>query len=843
MIMCLGMFTVSVNAEESAVSGELSDALDVLRLLEIIPDYFDYNTPFDSEVSRGEFADVVAKVINFGNYKGTNIYYYDVPKTHYAYDSICILTEMGLISGTREKIFGPDSAIDDAAAYKILLGAMGYGDYILYNGGYPAGCISAAKKADILIESSTPKLTYAEMFKMIYKALDAEILKPVSFGSDGSYTSKASDGDTLLSLYRDIYREEGVLNGADMISLSDKSLSSEDEVLIDDILYVSDLELTQYLGEEIEFYYHDDDTAGKKTVIWVKNKGTSNVLNVEADGDVSFDESTFTYSYIDGNERKIHFDRGMLLIYNGKAVEGSYKDILNMQRYTAKFIKTDGAYKTAIVSAYENYVVDTVNTNDEVVYDKINASRMLKLKESLYDYIKIKKIDGSEAAISDISSGNTLSVFASTDNTRMEIIISSDVRSGTVKGISNDDGDYIITVGDTTYTMPQERYTNNFKVGDSIKMYIDYKGLVAAADVEGGGKFAAYIAAVKKSTSLDDNLQIKLFKSDGTMAVYDCEDKIKLDGKSKCDCDYVIRNLSENGNFVPQLALISASADGKIKEIDTAFFNSALEQEESTLQLNMDYEQRHYKIQGYFNFEAAINDQTIIFSVPMNASDSDDDDYRIKRKSELKDDTKHNVMSYNIGNDSGYEQYVVIKEAGSMDYEEDLPVLVKDKGESLNKDGISVESITGYQGKNLVTVLSDGELSFKDVKPGMLIRLRYKRDGSAAGKLILFDPENPDGYYTTTAPFNNIYGVEVGFVNNVIGDVIKIGYGSGENVNHVTNMYAAPPVLIYDKDNKKEPAYVGSFADAKRYKNVGDNCSTVVLITKHCTPRLYVFYN
>ena len=327
------------------------------------------------------------------------------------------------------------------------------------------------------------------------------------------------------------------------------------------------------------------------------------------------------------------------------------------------------------------------------------------------------------------------------------------------------------------------------------------------------------------------------------MAIHECASKVKLDGKSGCSAEDVVNALSENGQFVPQLIIAKTAADGKVKSVDTAIFKSDYEQKENSLQQNLAYGQRHYKIQGYFNFEAAINDQTIIFCVPMNSENADDDDYRITRKSALKDDTQLSVMTYNIGTDTGYEKYVVMKENSSMDYEEDLPVLITDKGMTLDKDGSPVASLEGYQGANLVTVLSNGELSFNDIEPGMLVRFRYMRDGSAAGKTILFDPENPDSYYTTTAPFNNKYGIEVGFVNNVIGDVIKIGYGSGDNINHVSNMYATPPILVYDTEKDRKPAYVGSFADAKRYINVGSDCSTVVLITKNCTPRLYVLYN
>jgi len=178
-----------------------------------------------------------------------------------------------------------------------------------------------------------------------------------------------------------------------------------------------------------------------------------------------------------------------------------------------------------------------------------------------------------------------------------------------------------------------------------------------------------------------------------------------------------------------------------------------------------------------------------------------------------------------------------------MAYGQELPILVTNKGYMINADGENVEYIEGYEGKVMKSVPSDGKLTFDDIQPGMLVRIQYTRDGKAASREILYDTENAEEYYTTTAPFNNIYGVEVGFVNDIIGDVIKIGYGSGASVNHVSNLYNSPAILIYDTNNDKLNAYPGSFGDARRYYNVGDDCSTVVLITKHCTPLLYVFYN
>lgn len=843
VIICLNIGHGSLCfAEGSTIDSELNDALEVLRLLEIVPnDYYDYNTPFEDKVSRAEFVDTVANMIDCDAYVQDNIYYYDVPKTHFAYNSISALTAMGVLSGTQDRKFEPDEVINDEAAYKIILSIMGYNDYINYNGGYPAGCLLAAREADIFVASGTPYLTYEEMIRIMYKALTA---KTMSNNYNGASSSLTFSDDTLLTIYRDIYYDKGVVTGADFMSLSDRELYHEDEVFIDNELYTSDTDISSYLGEKIEYYYHYNKDDNERTLIWAKPTSGNEVLNIEVDHNAEFDKTSFVYSYnTDTRAKRINFERGMLLIYNGRTVYDRYDEIFNLPRYSIKIIKTNGVYKTAIVRAYDNYVADNVDAVNNVVYDKINPTRQLKLDKDLYDYFKLSKVDGSEASVSDIKKDDVLSVFVSKDGKRLEAIIASESKSGTVERLESDNGGYQIIIDNKSYYIPLEEYKNNFNVGDFVKIYIDCSGVVAGVSVERNGAFAAYAVSMYTDDS-GETVMLKLFTQDGAMVHYPCARKLTVDGKRLSSVKEIKSSMSQDGVFEPQLILVDIK-DDIIKSIDTAAFDITSEKEDSSLHLGMDYAQRQYKIQGYFNFEAAIDNNTIVFVVPKDLSNADDVDYRIMRKGEFNDDTMHNVMSYNVGVNNGYEQYVVKKEGkGDFTLSIDLPVLItKNSNQCVNDDGDVVEEIKGYRGSEQVSLLSDGTLSFEDLHPGMVVRFAYDNKGTAISKVILFDPENADKYYTTKAPFNESYGFEVGFVNNIIGDVIKIGYGSGENVDHVTNMYASPPILIYDTSLDKNPAYVGSFADARSYYHAGDNCSKVVLLTKHCTPRLYIFYN
>ena len=145
LALCVSFGMICVSAEDTA-SNNVSEKMDVLRLFGLIPDYYDFNTSFDENVSRADFADVVARLIDTSEYGGDEVHYYDVLKSHYAYNSISALTELGVINGTGDKFFKPDLPMSTAGAYKILVCLLGYGDIALRSGGYPAGYIDIARK-------------------------------------------------------------------------------------------------------------------------------------------------------------------------------------------------------------------------------------------------------------------------------------------------------------------------------------------------------------------------------------------------------------------------------------------------------------------------------------------------------------------------------------------------------------------------------------------------------------------------------------------------------------------------------------------------------------------------
>ena len=84
IIMCISaLCTVPSYAADEALSEEMKDTIEILRMFDIIPEYFDYNVNINEKTTRADFVNSAAKLINLGEYKGEDVYYYDEFKHHF----------------------------------------------------------------------------------------------------------------------------------------------------------------------------------------------------------------------------------------------------------------------------------------------------------------------------------------------------------------------------------------------------------------------------------------------------------------------------------------------------------------------------------------------------------------------------------------------------------------------------------------------------------------------------------------------------------------------------------------------------------------------------------------
>ncbi len=839
------MIPATASSQKTDEKSEVYEAMEILRLLEIIPDYYDYNTVLDEAVTRGEFVDKAAKLLNMNNYSGANIYYYDVPPSHFAYKSVSILTDLKIINGVGEKLFHPAEHMTGAAACKIILSILGYEKIAESKGGYPDGYIMTAYEADITDGLNENFITREQMYILLYRALTTPIITETKISS-GQTKFESVEDETILSKYYDIYKKEGIVTGTHYVSLNGVGMRNYSDILIDDEVYESAIDVYEYIGEEVEFLVYVNEKQYEQQILWLKPTGKTKVLSIEADYIGEFDKQEFELSYYKDNgiRKTLKLDRGIKVIYNGREVFEGTDDIFASGSYDVKFIASKDEYDTAVIRKYSSFVVGNTDDANRVLYDKIQPHKNLKLTENLYDNLVIKK-DGALVEFESITPGSVLSVYASKDNKSLEILICQDIAEGEIIAVGENEKGTEILVNASSYNVLDDVVKYIPEVGSNVRAYLNHAGEVAYIEVKNGEKYTAAYLIKTRVDEDNDVLMLHMLTQKGEFGYFECADKVTVDGvlcKSIADIQRAINN---NGDFEPQLVLVESNADKQIYKIDTPYFNKNAEDENNTLTKNVELSQLVYRSPGSLQDKAVVDANTVIFEVPIDAENADESDYVIRDRSSLTNDLKYNLETYTMSKRQGYESFVINKvsksEAATTNTE--LPILVKNVGVMINDEDEVVECIRGKQGGNDVEYPTDGEFSFAglNLKQGMLVRVYRNNKDKIVDAQVIFDPNTSMDNYVLESKFNIRYGIEIGYVNDVIGDVLKISYNDPSSVSYVVAQNAVP-VMIYDTQNEKEPMYAGSFADARTYYNVGEDCSRVVMIARYGAPRMFVIY-
>ncbi|MGN0179283.1 MAG: S-layer homology domain-containing protein [Monoglobaceae bacterium] len=852
MLSICPVLSAGVYAENTENAAE---AMSVLSLFGIVPDYYDYNADFGGEVSRAEFVDAVYKLICTNEDTQVQNYYYDVPPTHWAAKGISYLTEKGILKGSGNAVFEPDAPIERAAAYKILISIMGYAEYAEGNGGYPTGYELTARRIGIASgASNSGNLIRSDMFIILYNAATASLFDPVSYGGN-SVEYKVNDAETILSVYRGIYYNTGKVNGSNKTSFTEVTLD-DNEVLIDNTIYETELSFKEFLGEKVKFFYTYDKSTDKKTIIWVNSEKTNDCLNIEVNSDASFNEKTFELMYYNGSDKAstVSISRGVNVIYNGEFVKSDIAELFSMDRYTLKLVKNNGVYDTAVIRSYYNIVADTISPATKMVYDKLNPNTSIDLTPEKYDYFSLKQISGSDMDFTDLQEKQILSVYMSRSKRYLEVSVSGKKAEGSLDKIDNEDGRVYYTVSGIRYEGDNMDFARNVKLGDSVILYLDAFDKIAYAESVTSGYFAAFLINGTLTDGLSPTVKIKYLKQDGTVETAECAEKTTVDGTSYKSGNDLYSALSTSKEFNPGLALITLSSDGLIKEIDTAKYAEDKEGP-SSLQNTVEYSTYLiYKTSGLFGPKIIADGNTKIFSVPAkdNIISADDDEFNMLTRSDIPGDTTLNaVEAYQTSKQLGIADYIVLYDYNESGFREDtLPIVVETVAQGMNDEGDIVGALVGYQGSNTVTINAENNVSFEGITPGSVIRVALNRKGEIADYKVQYDPENPTantGKYVCkstvewTDDINKDYRTIYGYVNSISEKVVVIGKNNGSEISYAVNS-SSVPVLIYDK-NERTKLKVGSVNDARTYLNSGNDCSNILLFTRRMTPALIVIYN
>jgi len=809
----------------------LADTLDFLNAVGVKTNYEIETITENQAITRAVFSENVAKLLNMHSQKSNKVYYHDVSRDHWAFDFIGVMTQAGYMSGDGQNYFHPDDIMTKEQAAKVLVSALGYDYEAGLNGGYPTGYMNIAYSVNLLKGCSSEKnLVLKDMLKMFENALNAEVSNLISL---------EDEEQTLMAKYYDIYYEKGVLNGCDGVNLVSEQALLEDIAVIDGLQYSTKLkDLIYYIGAEIEFLYKaDDKDSTERELVWLNPRKSNEILDIKKDLNCEFDKSDFVMHCYDDETKKteeIKIDNGVMVIYNGVLAEENISGILSMDRYHARFIRTQDSnrYNIAVIDAYENIVVGNIDKDLELIHDIIVEGNSLSYNKNDWDRIEFIDIN-----IDEIKVGDVLSVYKSTDGSIVKIACSS--RNQQVKATQIiKDVEKILKTPDGDFEFYDKNADFIISTGETVKLYFDIDGYIAYLEPVSRNNAVAYLMKAYYDDSSEE-LSLKLLNSDGSIARYNTTEKIKIDGISYKNKAEAFNIFQKDGTTKEQIIVLSINSDGKINKIDTQDVTAGVEREESSLRVYYKVNNELYRGMGRLGKKIAIDNNTTLFSVP-EQSTGNDEDYTVKTKAGLQSDLAYNAIVYRYTDENlDYEDVVLTyKNAWKPN---SVNILVESINGCVNANGDVVEELKGNQGGNDISYLTDGNFSMlkEAFASGDIISAEINTKGEICSAELVYK-YGSGTMNATNSNFNANNRMLVGYAHDKSGNTLKVGYKNPSDFDELF-ITTDSQIVIYNA-KQKDKIRQGNMWNIKTYKTAQNEASLVAVQTFTATTKSVIIY-
>lgn len=836
LLLCL---SVLLGCQFQVFAYDVNDVpqlLEFMHALGIMGDYDAESFATDQKVTRAMFADNVVELLGENGSKSEKVYYHDVSKDYWAFESIGRLTEIGIINGNDSQLFNPEKVITKAETAKIMLFVLGYGEYAVSQEEYPQGYIRLANDLKLFDKcSGGNEITMLDMLHIFRNALETEIVE-LSL-EHGGLTYEKSD-KTLLEQYYEMYFGKGTVTGCERVNLSSGERIEEGKIYIDGVEYETNLTgLIDYLGCSVEFIYEEDDY-GDYSLIWLKSSGKSDILKLSVDVEKVFDSNEYVLRYVKENTnsyKNLKIARNINVVYNGAYVKDGIESIFEKDKYSVTFVGNGGEYSLAIVEAYENFLVSDVDSDRYVIYDKLSGNKSISLDEDDWESVEIIK-NGSKSTFSDINRDDVVSLFKSYDEKSIKAVVSSTIASGTVKSVENDNGDVYVTLDDETYKFYEVNASDNIRVGDSVRLRLDFNGYIAEISVSIGNEAVAYLLRARVDQDSDE-LNLKLLTKAG-IETYKCATKLSINGQRADDLMIANELTGIDGKTVQRLLVVFFNSEKKINKIYTPDQST-----NSDFKLYLTESNGRYRTSiGKLGKKILIDDETMIFAVPSTYSQNEED-FAFKTKKNLVEDKNYATEVYRYRTENlEFEDILVMKDADwHQSYDWEGSILVNKITTTLNSDDEVVECLEGYKGNSYVKAITDGKYSLErnGIKSGDVIKIQCDAYGNIDGANIVYSYGGASR--PITSDYNASYRIATVYAHDKIGNALKVGYSNGSDFDEVFNL-SGTTIMVYDPDEVKEKIRQGSIEDIRTYKTSGSNCSTVVVQTNYMTPVMVVVY-
>ena len=751
----------------------------------------------DGYITRGDFTVLTVQAAGIEHKGVSNELFSDISEEQSEY--IAAASMFGYVNGMDGDRFCPNDIISIKDATTIALRVLGFGDYVQSD--MREKIISLLKLSDSIPTSGNLKCSDAGV--LIMNMLEA------GYAVYDGQELGVSD-ETLMYKIHGVYRARGLINGAKGISLSGYPEIDNDEICIDNKIYINEADAGyEYLGNATNVYIKEYEDYN--AVIWLSGIESNSIKITSSDiKDVSgFDRDDtaspiVAYNVNDSKIKTEYVDANAMVYINGVNTVSVSNSDLKPESGTVMLIDSDdnGSSDIVIIEKYDYYMVENVDYLSQIIYSEDKP----EIKINSFSEGEISIIyDKKPAAFEEIKSGIVLAVMCTykddgkiDTSKRAAIEILNKSISGQVDSIRRGNG---ISINNTEY-----RYIVSLdevlKVGITGEFYLGkYDEIVywetgkAADGLEYGYLMRVYPSDVEEVT------YVSIFDTKGIKHKLIIDDKDKVRYSGELNNNYLSEKKISRVDFhaaFSQKQLVRFAKNGerltKIqKAVDESTNSSYVGYDEE--RFSLDHESSNERLYAQFLSENyKISTQTIMVGVSRNGNT--DDDIQIGGYDYFGTDLPGlNIKLYD--SDKTFVPTVVVLTFDNLDAAKKpsnsfvntkFAALITERYEMVNSDDEVVTAYKAYCGGVLVNIependevydvkgtnwSGEAKTYFNDLEPGDVIQYGVNNKGRVDLLHVIHDHDDLTPRYTM---FNS--NDHISEMNTAFGKVTEFKTGS-----------------------------------------------------------------
>lgn len=523
-------------------------------------------------LTRAQTARIMTEFSQIPLKKADEQIFSDVGIDHWAADYIYTATKAGIISV--DENFRPNDYVTDKEFLKLVLYAMGYGEYVEYCGGWDKGVYDVSSQFSLTKGANVTKqenLTRGSAAMILFNALNTPLLEIQTFTTNKGYHVGQSD-ETILESKFGLTVVTGLMTENSTTSLIRSVNNGAGTVKIGNSKYYEPDQIMEFwIGMNVGVAV-DVDTNKQISAAWVDTKKTETIKIYDYQ---RLDVDKKRYEYEDDNERKktLKLSDEMFLIKNNSAITDWTKNDLICEDGYIEFVDNngDGVYDVALCFEPQVMVANFASNYDGNV--NVVAIDGAKVSADDLNYLCITK-NGKNSTAGRIAKNDIVKVYQSSCGRSLWIDVYSNSRTATIGSISDEEAelDGVLT-GYTEFYKNNKYRTDSLLPGNQMTILLDESDRIVwvlpGSDI-GTKETIGYIINITHDNDKSNlPLRFKFYTQYGTFATYDAADKIVVDGKRYKMDDLRAMFYNNILDIEGEFAMFKVNKEGLLVTLDT----------------------------------------------------------------------------------------------------------------------------------------------------------------------------------------------------------------------------------------------------------------------------------